>query len=81
MKAEFKARAAAFIASLTLAVLATLGVAVSMTSSGDQAWSEASVQSSSVAVTKTDAKSSVKSGAQVMSAWTAPVATTSRQVM
>ena len=80
MKTEFKARAAAFIASLTLAVLATLGIAVSMTSSGDQAWTEASAQSSSV-VTKADVKSDAKSGAQAISAWTAPVATTSRQVM
>ena len=85
MKTEFKARAVSFIASLTLAVVATLGVAVSMTSSGDNAWLEASTQSSSMVAGKSDAKSNrmsvTKSGAQVMSAWTAPVATTSRQVM
>ena len=85
MKTDFKARAVSFIASLTLAVLTTLGIAVSMTSSGDQAWTEASAQLSSSAVARNDAKSSTQSaakpGAQVMSAWTAPVATTARQVM
>ena len=81
MKTEFKVRAVSFIASLTLALLATVGVAMSLTSSGDHTWTQASVMSSTVAAAKSDVKSVDKPRTHVMSAWTAPVATTSRQVM
>jgi type IV secretory pathway VirB6-like protein len=88
MKIEFKARAVSFIASLTFALVATLGVAVSMTSSGNHTWLEASTQSSktvakseATSAGKSNTKSAAKFAAQVMSAWAAPVARPSRQVL
>ena len=40
MKTDVMSRVSAFAASLVLAVTATVGVGVSMTSSGDRAWTE-----------------------------------------
>lgn len=81
MKTEFRTRAVSFIASLTLALVATLGVALSLTSSGDHVWTQASLKSSASIAAKPDVKSVEKPGKHVMSALTAPVATTLRQVM
>lgn len=80
MKTDLLTRMYALLASVAFAMVATAGVAVLMTQSGDQTWTQASVTVAKSAVAQGDRKSGVQTDAQTLSAWKAAPVTT-RQVM
>lgn len=79
MKNDLLTKMYALLGSVALAIVATAGIAVLMTQSGEQTWAQASAGVAK-SVAQADAKSAAKSDAQTLSAWKAAPVTT-RQVM
>ena len=79
MKNDLMTKMYALLGSVALAIVATAGIAVLMTQSGEQTWAQASAGVAK-SVAQADAKSAAKSDAHTLSAWKAAPVTT-RQVM
>lgn len=75
MNTDVMARVYALVASLALAVVATLGVALSMTGTGDKVWTEARVKAAgTIAVAKREAPAASQPEAPAASKQETPVA-------
>ena len=81
MKTELMSRVYALLGSVAFALVATTGVAVMMTKSGDQTWTQASAAAAATAASAL-AASAIKAAKPVTTpALSESIAATTRQVM